>query len=202
MLTPYPGDIIRFIYEILKRSFNKYLFNNGIYKEHMRLNISFMGYSGAEVVRGCRTSRFAIRRVRSSQEITYPRFNELLSLDKFQHHNQDISRHITYGLTCLSGRLRNTTPLPCGNTREPTQKSIGYVAIDPIVGVETCFLHQENLPGLHQDRLPENNTHLVGICLAFGQRLRVLVLVWLLEWIFCRHCSSVKNFEGWESLPA
>lgn len=68
--------------------------------EYMRLNISSMGYLQAEVVRGCRTSRFALRRARSSQDITYPRFNELVSLDKFQHHNQDISRHITYGLTC------------------------------------------------------------------------------------------------------
>ena len=66
----------------------------------MRLNVSFVGYLGAEVVRGCWNSRFALRRVRSSQDIISPRFNELVSLDKFQHHNQDISRHITYGLTC------------------------------------------------------------------------------------------------------
>ena len=145
-----------------------------------------------------RSSRF----VRSGQDVISPRLNESASLDKFQHHDQDISRHITYGLTCLSGRPRNTIPLPCGNTREPTQESIGYVAIDPIVGVETCLLRRENSSGLHQDRLLQNNTHLVGICLAFGWRSRVLVLAWILEWILCGHCPSVKSFEGREPLPA
>ena len=145
-----------------------------------------------------RSSRF----VRSGQDVISRRLNESASLDKLQHHDQDISRHITYGLTCLSGRPRNTTPLPCGNTREPTQESIGYVAIDPIVGVETCSLRQENVSGLHQDRLPENNTHLVGIGLALGRRFRVFVPVWILKWILCRHCSSVRNCEGQEPLPA
>ena len=100
-----------------------------------------------------------------------PRLNESASLDKFQRHNQDISRHITYGLTCLSGRPRNITPLPCGNTREPTQESIGYVAIDPIAGVETCLLRPGELVWITPRSTPGKQYpfggHLPGVRVAF-----------------------------------